>query len=424
MGLGQAAVEGLVSATEPACRFCSAPLTQTFVDLGLSPLANSLLAEADLDREEPRYPLHAYVCADCLLVQLGEFATPQDIFGDYVYFSSYSDSWVEHARRYVERMVERFGFDGDSSVVELASNDGYLLQWFVERGVPVLGVEPAANVAAVAEEKGIPTVVRFFGEETARDLVAEGHRADLLIGNNVLAHVPALNDFVAGMRVLLADDGVVTMEFPHLLRLIEETEFDTIYHEHFSYFSALTVERVFAAHGLRLFDVEELPTHGGSLRIYAAHAERGSHEDTGRVEELIGRERAAGLEDLATYSHFRERVRAVRQGLREFLEAARTEGRSVAAYGAAAKGVTLLNYCGIGPELVEYVADRSPHKQDLYLPGVRLPIRSPEHVAETKPDYLLLLAWNLNDEIVEQMSYVREWGGRFVTPLPEVAVHE
>ena len=424
MGLGQAAVEGLVSATGPACRFCSAPLTQTFVDLGLSPLANSLLAEADLDREEPRYPLHAYVCADCLLVQLGEFATPQDIFGDYVYFSSYSDSWVEHARRYVERMVERFGFDGDSSVVELASNDGYLLQWFVERGVPVLGVEPAANVAAVAEEKGIPTVVRFFGEETARDLVAEGHRADLLIGNNVLAHVPALNDFVAGMRVLLADDGVVTMEFPHLLRLIEETEFDTIYHEHFSYFSALTVERVFAAHGLRLFDVEELPTHGGSLRIYAAHAERGSHEDTGRVEELIGRERAAGLEDLATYSHFRERVRAVRQGLREFLEAARTEGRSVAAYGAAAKGVTLLNYCGIGPELVEYVADRSPHKQDLYLPGVRLPIRSPEHVAETKPDYLLLLAWNLKDEIVEQMSYVREWGGRFVTPLPEVAVHE
>jgi SAM-dependent methyltransferase len=424
MGLGQAAVEGLVSATGPACRFCSAPLTQTFVDLGLSPLANSLLTEADLAREESRYPLHAYVCGECLLVQLGEFATPQDIFGDYVYFSSYSDSWVEHARRYVEQIVERFGFDGDSSVVELASNDGYLLQWFVERGVPVLGVEPAANVAAVAQEKGIPTIVRFFGEETARDLVAEGHRADLLIGNNVLAHVPALNDFVAGMKVLLADAGVVTMEFPHLLRLIEETEFDTIYHEHFSYFSALTVERVFAAHGLRLFDVEELPTHGGSLRIYATHAGEGSHEDTGRVEELVGRERAAGLEDLATYSHFRERVRAVRQGLREFLQAARADGRSVAAYGAAAKGVTLLNYCGVGPELVEYVADRSPHKQDLYLPGVRLPIRSPEHVAETKPDYLLLLAWNLKDEIVEQMSYVREWGGRFVTPLPEVAVHE
>ena len=424
MGLGAAAVEGLVSATGPACRFCSAPLTQTFVDLGLSPLANSLLAEEDLAREEPRYPLHVYVCGECLLVQLGEFASPQDIFEDYVYFSSYSDSWVEHARRYVEQMIERFGFDGDSSVVELASNDGYLLQWFVARGVPVLGVEPAANVAAVAQEKGIPTIVRFFGEETARDLVGEGHRAELLIGNNVLAHVPALNDFVAGMKVLLAPAGVVTMEFPHLLRLIDETEFDTIYHEHFSYFSALTVERVFAAHGLRLFDVDELPTHGGSLRIYATHTDGDSHEDTGRVEALLERERAAGLADLATYARFGKRVREVRERLRAFLEAARAEERSVAAYGAAAKGVTLLNYCGIGPELVEYVADRSPHKQGLYLPGVRLPIRSPEHVAETKPDYLLLLAWNLKDEIVEQMSYVREWGGRFVTPLPEVAVHE
>ena len=424
MGLGTAPVEGLVSATEPTCRFCAAPLTQTFVDLGLSPLANSLLTEADLAREEPRYPLHAYVCGECLLVQLGEVASPQDIFEDYVYFSSYSDSWVEHARRYVEQMIERFGFDGESSVVELASNDGYLLQWFVEHGVPVRGIEPAANVAAVAEEKGIPTIVRFFGEEAARDLVGEGLRADLLIGNNVLAHVPGLNDFVAGMKVLLGADGVVTMEFPHLLRLIEETEFDTIYHEHFSYFSALTAERIFAAHGLRLFNVEELPTHGGSLRIYAAHAEDESHEDTGRVAELVDRERAAGLADLATYSRFRERVREVRQGLRDFLEGARAEGRSVAAYGAAAKGVTLLNYCGIGPELVEDVADRSPHKQDLYLPGVRLPIRSPEHVAETKPDYLLLLAWNLKDEIVEQMSHIREWGGRFVTPLPAIAVHD
>lgn len=423
MGLGAAAVEGLVSAG-PACRFCSAPLTQTFVDLGLSPLANSLLSQDDLAREEPTYPLHAYVCGVCLLVQLGEFASPQDIFEDYVYFSSFSDSWVEHARRYVEQVSERFGLEGSSQVVEIASNDGYLLQWFVERGVPVLGVEPAANVAEAAVAKGIPTTVRFFGEETAAALVGEGHRADLVIGNNVLAHVPGLNDFVAGMKVLLVPDGVVTMEFPHLLRLIEETEFDTIYHEHFSYFSALTVERVFAAHGLRLFDVEELPTHGGSLRIYATHAEGASHEDTGRVEGLVTRERAAGLSDLATYARFDERVRKVRENLREFLEEARAQGQSVAAYGAAAKGVTLLNYCGIGPELVEYVADRSPHKQGLYLPGVRLPIRSPEHVAETKPDYLLLLAWNLKDEIVEQMSYVREWDGRFVTPLPEVSVHE
>ena len=424
MGLGAPAVEGLVSAAEPACRFCSAPLTQTFVDLGLSPLANSLLAEADLAREEPRYPLHASVCAECLLVQLSEFASPQDIFEDYVYFSSFSDSWVEHARRYAEQAIDRFGLDGESSVVEIASNDGYLLQWFAERGVPVLGVEPAANVAVAAEEKGIPTIVRFFGEKTARDLVGEGRRADLLIGNNVLAHVPALNDFVAGMKVLLAPDGVVTMEFPHLLRLIAETEFDTIYHEHFSYFSALTVQRVFASHGLRLFDVEELPTHGGSLRIYATHAEDELHENTQHVEELVQREREAGLADLATYARFDERVREVRQGLREFLEGARAEGHSVAAYGAAAKGVTLLNYCGIGPELVEYVADRSPHKQGLYLPGVRLPIKPPAHVAETKPDYLLLLAWNLKDEILEQMSHVREWGGRFVTPLPKVAVHE
>jgi 2-polyprenyl-3-methyl-5-hydroxy-6-metoxy-1,4-benzoquinol methylase len=424
VGLGAAAVEGLVSADRPACRFCAAPLTQTFVDLGLSPLANSLLSEADLVREEPRYPLHAYVCGNCLLVQLGEFASPQDIFEDYVYFSSFSDSWVEHARRYVEQMIERFGFDARSSVVEIASNDGYLLQWFVERGVPVLGVEPAANVAAAAEAKGIPTLVRFFSEQTARELVEQGLDADLVIGNNVLAHVPALNDFVAGLEVLLAPDGVVTMEFPHLLRLIAETEFDTIYHEHFSYFSALTVERVFAAHGLRLFDVEELPTHGGSLRIYAAHADSDAHADTGRVAELVERERAAGLADLASYARFDERVREVRKGLREFLEGKRAEGRSVAAYGAAAKGVTLLNYCGIGPELVEYVADRSPHKQGRYLPGVRLPIRPPEHVAGTKPDFLLLLAWNLKEEIVEQMSHVREWGGRFVTPVPEVAVHE
>jgi len=423
MGLGAPAVEGLVSAAGPACRFCSAPLTQTFVDLGLSPLANSLVAEEDLAREEPRFPLHACVCGSCLLVQLGEFASPQDIFEDYVYFSSFSDTWVEHARRYVEQMIERFGFDGGSRVVEIASNDGYLLQWFVERGVPVLGVEPAANVAAAAEAKGIPTVVRFFGEQTAGELVAEVGPADLVIGNNVLAHVPALNDFVAGLKVLLAPGGILTMEFPHLLHLIEKTEFDTIYHEHFSYFSALTVGRVFGAHGLRLFDVDELPTHGGSLRIYATHAAGSPHEDTGRWAELIERERAAGLADLATYARFDERVRAVRDGLVEFLEDARAEGGSVAAYGAAAKGVTLLNYCGIGPELVAYVADRSPHKQGLYVPGVRIPIRPPEHVGETKPDYLLLLAWNLKDEIVEQMSLVREWGGRFVTPVPEVAVH-
>jgi SAM-dependent methyltransferase len=422
MGLRAPPVEGVVSQASQACRFCAEPLTQTFVDLGLSPLANSLLDEHDLGSTEPRYPLHAYVCGECFLVQLGEFATPEDIFDEYVYFSSYSDSWVAHAKRYVEQVVERFDINEGSSVVEVASNDGYLLQWFKELGVPVLGVEPAQNVAVAAEEKGIPTVVRFFGRETAEELVRDGHRGDLVVANNVLAHVPDLNDFVDGIQVLLAGDGVATLEFPHLLRLIEETEFDTIYHEHFSYFSLLTVERVFAAHGLQIFDVEELPTHGGSLRIYARHVKGAEPEPA--VEGLKGRERGAGLDDPATYARFGDRVDETKRSLREFLEQAREEGRSVIAYGAAAKGVTLLNYCDIGPDLVEYVVDRSPHKQGLYLPGVRLPIRAPERVADTKPDYLLLLAWNLKDEIVEQMAHVREWGCRFVTPIPEVAVHD
>ena len=419
MGVGPAALEGLVSEAG-SCRFCSAPLTQTFADLGHSPLANSLLAESELESAEPVYPLHAYVCGACFLVQLGQVATPEEIFEDYVYFSSFSDTWVDHARRYAAQMVERFGIGPESQVVEIASNDGYLLQWFTERGVPVLGVEPARNVAAVAEGRGIPTVVRFFGTETAGEL---GVRADLLVANNVLAHVPDLNDFVAGLKVVLAPSGVATLEFPHLLKLIEETEFDTIYHEHFSYFSLLTAERVFAAHGLQFFDVEELPTHGGSLRIYARHAGDGSEPEPA-VGVLRERERAAGLDDLAAYAAFGERVERARRSVREFLENARAQRRAVVGYGAAAKGVTLLNYCRVGPDLVEYVVDRSPHKQGLYLPGARLPIHAPARVAETRPDYLFLLAWNLKDEIVEQMAHVREWGGTFVTPVPEVAVHE
>jgi hypothetical protein len=401
-----------------SCRFCGAALGQTFANLGLSPLANSLLTEEDLGHAEPRYPLHAYVCTECFLVQLGEFATPEDIFEEYVYFSSFSDSWVEHARRYADAMVARFGLGPESSVVEIASNDGYLLQWFQRAGIPVLGVEPARNVAAAAEEKGIPTVTRFFGRETAEALAHDHGTADLVAANNVLAHVPDLNDFVAGFPVLLSSTGAATLEFPHLLRLIEETEFDTIYHEHFSYFSLLTVERVFAAHGLQVFDVEELPTHGGSLRLYVRH-ERGVPAGES-VESLRAREREAGLDDLATYASFQPRVGRARDSLRSFLAGA----KSVVGYGAAAKGVTLLNYCDVGPGLVDYVVDRSPHKQGLYLPGVRLPIRSPDRVAETRPEYLLLLAWNLKDEIVEQMSHVREWGCKFVTPIPEVAIHE
>jgi hypothetical protein len=417
MGIRLAGLEGVVSA-ERACRFCSAPLTQTFVDLGLSPLANSLLAKQDLAHQEPRYPLHAYVCGKCFLVQLEEVAAPEDIFEDYVYFSSFSDSWVAHARRYAEAMIERLGLSGESKVVEIASNDGYLLQWFQRGGIPVLGVEPARNVASAAEEKGIPTVRAFFGRETAEQLVEEHGPADLIAANNVLAHVPQLNDFVSGFPVLLSRHGIATIEFPHLLRLIEATEFDTIYHEHFSYFSLLTVERVFAAHRLQVFDVEELPTHGGSLRIYVRHDKGDPPEHS--VDLLREREHGAGLADLATYAEFEPRAREARESLLAFLGGA----GSVVGYGAAAKAVTLLNYCDVGPDLVEYVVDRSPHKQGLYLPGVRLPIRSPEHVAETRPDYLLLLAWNLRDEILEQMAHVREWGCRFVTPIPRVAVHE
>ncbi len=404
------------------CRSCSAALSRTFVDLGLSPLANSYTEEKDLGSPEPFYPLHAYLCDQCLLVQLPAVETPERIFGDYAYFSSYSTSWLEHARRYVDDVSERFGIGPDHRVIEIASNDGYLLRYFKERGVPVLGIEPAANVALHAEELGIPTLVEFFGERVARGLAAEGRQADLLIGNNVLAHVPELNDFVRGLATLLADDGILTLEFPHLLRLIVETQFDTIYHEHFSYFSLLSVERVLARHGLRLFDVEELSTHGGSLRIYACHVGDETKGEEPRVAELRQREEAAGLADVQTYEDFRRRALAAKVSVLDFAITAIREGRRIVGYGAAAKGNTLLNYCGLGPEFVDYVVDRSPHKQGRYLPGTRIPIESPDRIAETRPDYLLLLAWNLKDEIMEQMAYVREFGCRFVTPVPTIRV--
>jgi len=407
---------------EPGCRFCSTPLRHTFADLETSPLANSFVSEAELRQGETFYPLHAYVCEQCFLVQLEEFEAPEQIFSDYVYFSSVSDGWVQHARAYVEATIPRFGLGPESSVVEIASNDGYLLQWFVEAGVPVLGIEPAANVAAVAEERGIPSLVEFFGTESAGRLADEGRHADLIVGNNVLAHVPALNDFVEGLRILLAPEGAVTMEFPHLLRLIEETQFDTIYHEHYSYLSLLAVQQVFEAHGLRLFDVEELPTHGGSLRIYACHADA-AHETTDRIPELLQREERAGLRELATYAAFGERVRTLKAEVLDFLLEARRAGKSVAAYGAAAKGVTLVNYCGIRKDLVEYVVDRSEHKQGLFMPGSRIPVHAPERVDETRPDYLLILAWNLREEIMRQMEHVRAYGTRFVTPVPHVEVH-
>lgn len=401
------------------CRFCGSQLRQVFLDLGLSPMANSYLKEEDLKQEEPRFPLRVYVCGECFLVQLEEWESPENIFGDYAYFSSYSESWLRHAKKYVGEMIERFGIDPQSQVVEIASNDGYLLQYFVDRGIPVLGVEPARNVAVVARSRGIPTRVDFFGETTARTLRREGLRADLLIGNNVLAHVPNLNDFVKGLKILLADQGIVTMEFPHLARLCAECQIDTIYHEHFSYFSFVVAEKIFAAHGLTLFDVEELPTHGGSLRIFAQHKVGGRHPISGHVEDLRKREIDAGYADLARYLAFEERAVRTKEKLIDFLVNAKQEGKRVVGYGAPAKGNTLLNYCGVTSDLVEYTVDRSPHKQGLFLPGTRIPIYEPERINETKPDYILILPWNLQDEIISQLSFARNWGAQFVVPIPE-----
>ena len=403
------------------CRLCSSQLTHTFVDLGASPLANSYLEPSQLDVGERFYPLHVRVCEECLLVQLPMLAAPGEIFSDYAYFSSYSDSWVEHARRYVELVAERFDLDRSSQVVELASNDGYLLQFFQARGVGTLGIEPAANVAAAAKERGIETVVDFFGERLARGLLEQGLAADLIVGNNVLAHVPDVHDFVEGMRRILKPGGVVTMEFPHLLRLIEERQFDTIYHEHFSYFSLGSAKRLLAAHGLSIFDVEQLPTHGGSLRIYAGH-QNGPYRPTPAIAKLEATEREAGLEQLGTYLRFGEAARAAKRDLLAFVIEAKRSGKNIVAYGAAAKGVTLLNFCGIGGDFIDYVVDRSPHKQGRFLPGVRLPIHAPERIAETRPDVLLILPWNLAREIAEQMAFVRSWGCELVVPIPEVSV--
>ena len=390
----------------------------------MSPLANSYLAADQLDRMEPFYPLHAYVCSNCFLVQLQEFETPEHIFTDYAYFSSFSDSFVAHAKAYVEDMVTRFGFDETSQVIEIASNDGYLLQFFVEKNVPVLGIEPAANVAKAAEEKGIPTLVQFFNPETATSLSEQGKQADLLLGNNVLAHVPALNEFVRGMKIALKPRGIITMEFPHLLRLMQDNLFDTIYHEHFSYLSLYTVERVFAKHGLRVFDVQEVSTHGGSLRIFATHTDNDERPTEPNVGAVKAAESDAGLQDLDAYRAFSERVKETKRSLLRFLMDAREQGKTVVGYGAPAKANTLLNYCGVRTDLLDYTVDRSPHKQDHFVPGVHVPIYGPERIDETKPDYLLIFPWNLKDEIMKQMAHIREWGGKFVVPIPSTKVLE
>lgn len=404
------------------CRFCGTGLRSTFVDLGMSPLCETYPSAEELNRGETYYPLHVYVCEECWLVQLDEYESAENIFSDYAYFSSYSDSWLKHADQYCQQMIAWLGLDSRSLAVEVASNDGYLLQYFVQRDVPVLGIEPAANVARVAVEKGVPTLVEFFGARLAKKLAAEGRSADLVLGNNVLAQVPDLNDFVDGLAILLKPHGVLTLEFPHLLRLIEHNEFDTIYHEHFSYFSLLTTIRTLEAHSLRVFDVEELQSHGGSLRVYACRAEDKTRVATPGVCKVLTDEKNAGLTTLAGYQKFAQQVKRTKCELMEFLLTAVREGKSVAGYGAPGKSATLLHYCGIGKDLIEYTVDRSPYKQGRFLPGNHIPIYHPDRIRETKPDYVVILPWNLKDEIMAQLQFIREWGGRFVVPIPKLTI--
>jgi hypothetical protein len=403
------------------CRLCGAKLTRTFVDLGMSPLCESYVLQERLDDPETFYPLHVRLCDSCLLVQLPAYVSGEDIFSDYAYFSSYSDSWVAHAKLYAETMIGQRGLTPDSLVTEVASNDGYLLQHFKAEGIPVLGVEPAANVAEAARARGIPTEVQFLGADTGRQIAKEHGRADLVAANNVFAHVPDIRGFAAGLRALVKDDGLVTLEFPHLLRLIERRQYDTIYHEHFSYLSLLTSSRALATAGLQVVDVEELDTHGGSLRVHA-RPDDAAGEPTGRVKAVLAAEEAAGLHTVTGHQEFAPAVLKIKSDLLEFLLTAAREGRSVAGYGAPGKGNTLLNHCGIRSDLLSYTVDRSPVKQGRYLPGTHIPIYAPERLAETRPDYILVLPWNLRQEISSQLGYDRSWGGRLVFPIPELEI--
>lgn len=405
------------------CRFCGSMKQHSFVDLGVSPLCENFLTREELSKGEMFYPLHAFVCEECYLVQVHEHVSGEEIFGgEYAYFSSYSDSWLAHAAKYVDMICERLQLDANSQVVEIASNDGYLLKNFVAKGIPAVGIEPADNVAAVAIEKGVETIVKFFGVETAKELAAGGLRPDLMIANNCTAHVPDLNDFIGGFKVLLGDRGTITIEFPHLLHLIEETQYDTIYQEHYCYFSLLTFQKVLRHHGLVLFDVEEIPTHGGSLRIYARHDHDESQPVLPAVAEILGKERAAGLDKMDTYRGFSEKVAETKRQLLEFLIQAKRDGKQVAAYGAPGKGNTLLNYCGVREDMIDYTVDRNPYKHGKFLAGSRIPVFSPEKLAETKPDYILILPWNLKDEIVKQLAYTSQWGAQLVVPIPEVKI--
>jgi SAM-dependent methyltransferase len=407
----------------PYCRSCNSKLGAPFLSLGNSPLSNSYLSHADLAMMEPYYPLDLYVCSRCLLVQLEEFGLARNIFSaDYAYFSSYSRSWLDHCRKFADMIIDRMALDEHSFVVEVASNDGYLLQYFKERNIPVLGIEPASGTAEIAISKGIPTEITFFNTAYGKVMLDENEQADLIIGNNVLAHNPDLNDFVEGLKLALKPAGVITMEFPHLLRLIEGNQFDTIYHEHYSYFSLLSVRNLFRSHSLEIFDVDELQTHGGSLRIYAKHSGDSSKSISDKVAHLMGIEEGAGLQDLDTYAAFGEKVKATKRSLLELLIGFKEDGKKIVGYGAPAKGNTLLNYCGVRADFLDYTVDMNPHKQNKFLPGTHIPVLGPERIREDKPDYLLILPWNIKDEIVEQMAYIKEWGGRFVVPVPRPEV--
>jgi len=405
----------------PECRLCNTPLKTTFVDLGMSPLCESVLTADQLDQMEPFFPLHVLVCSSCFLVQLREYVRPETIFTEYGYFSSYSTSWVEHARQYCVMTQSRFDLGPNSQVFEIASNDGYLLQHFVQLGIPVTGIEPAANVAAVALQKKVPTIVEFFGRDLARRLISEGRRADLIIGNNVLAQVPDLNDFVGGMTILLGETGVITLEFPHLEHLIDQNQFDTIYHEHFSYFSFVTIDRLAKQHGLRVFDVEHLATHGGSLRVYLCHSGAPYVPSPG-VADLLAHERQIGFEDISTYASFSEKVHHTKRQLLSFLIELKQKGAKLCGYGAPGKANTLLNYCGIGTDFLDFTVDRNPYKHGRYTPGMHIPIYPVSAIDDARPDYLFILPWNLKQEIVEQMRHVGDWGCKFIVAIPRMEV--
>ena len=405
------------------CRFCESALTNIFLDLGMSPMANSFLKSADLNTTEPCYPLCSYVCSNCFLVQLDEFEKPQEIFSNYAYFSSFSTTWIDHVEEFVNQLINQFKIDKEKHVIEIASNDGYLLQHFKKKDIPILGIEPAKNIASYAESKGIPTINKFFGVDTAQELAQNGQKADFLIAFNVMPHVPNLNDFVNGLKMILNNDGILIIQFSaYLLKLIELNEFDMIYHEHFSYFSLGTLKKIFSELKLKIFDAEELSIHGGSLRLYIIHEENNSYQKSTRVDQILEKEKQFGLLETSTYDNFTKNIQNVKKDICNFFAEAKKENKKIVCYGAPAKGNTLLNFCGIGKDFIEYTVDKNPHKQELFLPGTHIPIYSPEKVLSTKPDYLLILPWNLKDEIIEEMNFIRDWNGKFVVLIPKIEI--